>query len=103
MSALASSTLTASVPKGDGAFISEFKADSLNKSGSSLSEGGFCDNNNANDNDDSFPPPVQVPEGAPPAAPNIVDGPCWSTREKKPIDRFVPGANNIRDSCPNYV
>ena len=44
---------------------------------------------------DSLSPPVQVPEGAPPAAPNIVDGPHWSTREKNPIDRFVPGANNI--------
>ena len=73
------------------------------ESGSSESEGGFGGNNNAHDDDDSLPPPIQVPEGAPPAAQNIVDGPRRSTREKKPIDRFVPGANNIRDSCPNYV
>ena len=69
---------------------------------SSESEGGFG-NNYAYDGDDSLPPPVLVPEGAPPAAPNIDAGPRWSTREKRPIDRFVPGANNIRDSCPNYV
>ena len=104
MSAPASSTPAASVPRGDGAVISNSKNDSLVESGSSESEGGVGGNNNAyNDDDDSFPPPVQVPEGAPPAEPNIVDRPCWSTREKKPIDRFVPGENNILDSCPNYV
>ena len=52
-------------------------------------------NNYAYDGDDSLPSPVLVPEGAPPAAPNIDAGPRRSTREKRPIDRFVPGANNI--------
>ena len=103
VSAPASSTPATSVPIGDGAVIFDSKDDSLVESESSESEGGVGGNNNAYNDDDSFPPPVQVPEGAPPAAPNIVDGPCWSTREKKPIDRFVPGANNIQDSCPNYV
>ena len=55
------------------------------------------------DNDDSLPPPFNVPEGAPPAATNIDAGPCRSTREKKPINMFVPGAKNIWGSFPNYV
>ena len=97
-----SPTPAAAVPRGDGAVISDSEDDSLVGSVSSESEGGFG-NNYAYDGDDSLPPPVLVPEGAPPAAPNIDAGPRWSTREKRPIDRFVPGANNIQDSCPNYV
>ena len=90
------------VPMGDGAVISDSEDDSSVESMISESEGDV-EGNNKFDNNDNFPPPMQVPEGAPPAAPNINDGPRRSTREKKPIDRFVPGAKNIRDSCPNYV
>ena len=99
---LGSPTPAAAVPRSDDAVISDSEDDSLVGSVSSESEGGFG-NNYAYDGDNSLPSPVLVPEGAPPAAPNIDAGPRRSTREKRPIDRFVPGANNIRDSCPNYV
>jgi hypothetical protein len=68
----------------------------------SESEGDVQGNDNFNNND-NLPPPMQVPAGDPPAAPNINDGPRQTICEKKHIDRFVPGAKNIRDSCPNYV
>jgi hypothetical protein len=70
--------------------ISDSEDDSLVESMISESEGDVQGNNNF-DNNDNFSPPMQVPEGAPPAAPNINDGPRRSTRENKPIDRFVPG------------
>jgi hypothetical protein len=87
---------------GDGAVISDSEDDSSVESMISESEGDVGGNDNFNDND-NLPTPMQVPEGDLPSAPNINDGPRRSTREKKPIDRFVPGAKNIRDSCPNYV
>ncbi len=90
------------VPIGDVAVISDSEDDSLVESMISESEGDVQGNDNFNNND-NLPPPIQVPEGAPPSAPNINDGPQRSTREKEPIDRFVPGAKNISDSCPNYV
>ena len=98
-----SPTPAAPIPIGDGAVISDSEDDSSVESGTSQSEGGAGGNNNVNYDDDSLPPPVQAPEGAPPDAPNIVDGPRRSTREKKPVDRYVPGSYNIRDSSPNYV
>ena len=96
------STPAPTVPIGDGVVISDSEDDSLVESMISESEGDVGGNDNFNDND-NLSPPMQVPEGAPPAASNINYGPRRSTREKKPIDRFVPGAKNIRDSCPNYV
>ncbi len=65
------------IPRGDGAVISDNEDDSSVESGSSESERGVG-NNNAYDNDDdgSLPPPVNVPEGAPPAESNIDAGPC---------------------------
>jgi hypothetical protein len=98
-----SPTPAAPIPIGDSAVISDSEDDSSVESGTSQSEGGAGGNNNFYDDDDSLPPPVQAPEGAPPDAPNIVDGPRRSTREKKPVDRYVPGSYNIRDSSPNYV
>ncbi len=91
-------TPAAAIPRGDGAVISDSDDDSLVESGFSESEGDVGNNNAYEDDDDSLSPPVNVPEGATPAAPNIDVGPCWSTCHKKPIDRFVPGARNIRDS-----
>ncbi len=54
--------------------ISDSEGDSLIESMISESEGDVQGNNNSNNND-NLPPPMQVPEGAPPAAPNINDGP----------------------------
>jgi hypothetical protein len=96
-----SPTPAASVPIGDGAVISDSEDDSSVESGFSESEGGFGGNNNAYD-DDSLSPPVHVPEGAPPAAPNIDAGPRRSTREKKTINRFVPVAVVIRHPDVDY-
>jgi hypothetical protein len=83
--------------------ISDSECDSSIESMISESEGDVQGNDNFYNDDNLLPPPIQVPEGAPPSAPNINDGPQRSTRKRKPIDRFVPGAKNIRDSCPNYV
>ncbi len=95
-------TPVTTVPIGDGAVISNSEDDSSVKSMISESEGDVGGNDNFNDND-SLPTPMQVPEGDLPSAPNINDGPRRSTCEKKHINRFVPGAKNIRDFCPNYV
>ena len=67
-------TQVTTVPIGDGAVISNSEDDSLVKSVISEPEGDVGGNNNFND-DDNLPPPMQVPEGAPPAAPNINDVP----------------------------
>ncbi len=96
-------TPAAAIPRGDGVVISDSEDDSSVKSGSSESEGGVGDNDTYDNNDDgSLPPPVKVPEGAPPAAPNIDAGPHWSGRQRKPPKRLIESCN-IRDSCPNYV
>ena len=62
------------IPLGDNAVISNSEDDSLVKSMISESERDVGGNDNF-DNNDNLPPPMQVPEGAPPAAPNINDGP----------------------------
>jgi hypothetical protein len=52
-------------------------------------------NNDAYDNDDDgrLPPPVNVPEGAPPAEPNIDAGPRRSGRQRKPRERLIESCN----------
>ncbi len=108
-------TPAAAIPRGDGAVISDSEDDSSVKSGSSESEGGVG-NNDAYDNDDdgSLPPPVNVPEGAPPAEPNIDAGPRRSGRQRKPCERLIESCNiravealssnfEFRAFCPNYV
>jgi hypothetical protein len=96
-------TPAAAIPRGDGTVISDSEDDSSVESDSSESEGGVG-NNNAYDNDDdgSLPPPVNVPEGAPPAAPNVDAGPRRSGCQRKPCKKLIESCN-IRDSCPNYV
>ncbi len=108
-------TPAAAIPRGDGAVISDSEDDSSVESGSSESEGGVGNNNAYDKNDDgSLPPPVNVPEGAPPAAPSIEAGPCWSGCQRKPREKLIESCNiravealsssfEFRTSCPNYV
>ena len=63
------------VPIGDGAVISNSEDDSLVVSMISKSEGDVGGNGIFDNDDNLLPPPIQVPEGAPPSAPNINDGP----------------------------
>ncbi len=108
-------TPAAAIPRGDGAVISDSEDDSSVESSFSESEGGVG-NNDANDNNDdgSLPPQVNVPEGAPPAAPNIDAGLRRSGRQRKPRERLIESCNiravealssnfEFRASCPNYV
>jgi hypothetical protein len=65
--------------------ISDFEGDSLIESMISESEGDVEVNDNFDEND-NLPHPMQVPEGALPAAPNINDGPQRST-----VDEMLEG------------
>ncbi len=67
-------TPVTNVPIGDGAVMSDSEDDSSVESMISESEGDVVGNDKFGNND-NLPPPIQVPEGAPPAAPNINDGP----------------------------
>ncbi len=73
------------VPTGDGVVISNSEDDSLVESMISESEGDVEVNDNLDEND-NLPHPMQVPEGALPAAPNINDGPQRST-----VDEMLEG------------
>ena len=88
------------VPVPDGALISDNKDDSFIADADTESEGDFG-GENADDDDG---PEVNIPnEGA--QGPNFAtdgEGCCRSTRSCVPIDRLVPGANNIR-SYPETV
>ena len=95
---------------GDGAVISDSEDDSSVVSASSESEGGGYNNNAYNDDDSlpAVPPPINVPEGAPPPAPNIVPegavgGPRRSSRQRKgPRDRLIESCH-VRNSHPEHV
>jgi len=88
------------VPVPDGALISDNKDDSFIADADTESEGDFG-GENADDDDG---PEVNIPnEGA--QGPNFAtdgEGCRRSTQSHVPIDRLVPGANNIR-SYPETV
>jgi hypothetical protein len=87
-------TPAAAIPRGDGTVISDSEDDSSVDSGSSESEGGVGNNDAYDNNDDgSLPPQVNIPEGAPPAAPNIDAGPPWSGCQRKPRERLIESCN----------
>ena len=87
----------------DGALISDDEDDSLISNADTESEGDFGGDNA--DYDDDVSPEVNIPnEGAQDSNNFTTDseGRRRSTRIKRPIDRLVPGANNIK-SYPEIV
>ena len=92
------------LPNPDGALISDDKDDSLIANADTESEEDFGFGGDNADDDDGGPE-VNIPhEGAQNPNNFATDskGRCRSTLTKKPIDRLVPGANNIR-SYPETV
>ncbi len=88
----------------DGALISDDDDDSLISNADTESEGDFG-GDNANYDDDDVSPEVNIPnEGAQDSNNFTTDseGCRRSTQIKRPIDRLVPGANNIK-SYPEIV